>query len=168
MILKDKKTRIKKEFTSASSQPGNLSRQEQLDAAASSEGIEGRMEYPAGTASYKGRWSQRTAVPRAVFKRPFLKRRRRGRSLPGSWPSSEEQSPLPRPLAHPSSVGTPSCLPAARRAARRARGCLAPYRCRDWCSRSLRFSESRLSSGCTLDPNGISKPSSKIPKANCP
>lgn len=53
MILKDKKTRIKKELTSASSQPGNLTRKEQLDAAASSEGIKGRMEYPAGTASYK-------------------------------------------------------------------------------------------------------------------
>lgn len=74
----------------------------------------------------------------------------------------------PGSCSHPSSVGTPSCLPAARRVARRARGCLAPYRCRDWCSRSLRFSESLLSSDCTLDPNGNSKLSSKIPKANWP
>lgn len=71
------------------------------------------------------------------------------------------------PTTHPSSVGTPSCRPVARRAVRRARGCRAPYRCRDWCSLSRRLSGSLPSSAWAPGGNvGISKLSSKMPKAN--
>lgn len=83
--------------------------------------------------------------------------------LPGAPPQAAPSCP------HPSSVGTPSCRPVARRAVRRARGCRAPYRCRECCSLSRRLSGSLPSSACTPGGNvGISKLSSKMPKANCP
>lgn len=69
-------------------------------------------------------------------------------------------------LSHPSNVGTPSWRVPCRRGTCRPRGCRALYRCRDTISRSLLFSDSRLSSEGSRVRR--SKLSSKIPRVNGP
>lgn len=101
MILKDKKTRIKEEFTSASSQPGDLTRKEQLDAAASSEGIEGRMKYPAGTASYKQTPAKGGHSARLCREQSSRDRSSNGggedAACPAAGPTARSRAPSPGP-----------------------------------------------------------------------